>query len=85
MNSQGLVMNIEKETELRREKIQLQKELARLGLDKARKLIRSFNAPAPKAVDLLDEGEECFAKGDYTMALEFAVKCGDELKRIRES
>ena len=64
------------------EKVELQKDMARAGLDRARGMIMRFYAPAPGAVELLEKGEQCFAKGEYTRALEFAILCGDELDRI---
>jgi hypothetical protein len=66
-----------------KEKVELQKDLARIGLDKARKMIWSSYTPAPRAVEFLEKGEECFARGDYVRALEYAVLSGDEIDRTK--
>lgn len=71
--------------ELDWEKVEFLRQLARMGLDKAGRMVKAFYAPAPTAADFLEKGEECYAKSEYGKALEFAIKCGDELKRIRDS
>jgi hypothetical protein len=78
-------MKTEDGTELDREKVEFLRELARMGLDKATKMVKAFHEPAPTAAEFLEKGEEHYASGEYSKALEFAIMTGDELKRIRDS
>jgi hypothetical protein len=65
------------------EKAEIQREMAKTGLDTMRRRIEGHIAPAPNAVELLKKAEECYANGDYVRALELAIQSNDELNKSK--
>jgi hypothetical protein len=67
------------------ERVGLQQDMASKAINTVTGKLESFSAPAPAAEDLLRQSGEAYERGDYVVALELAIKGGDEFSKIKDS
>ena len=76
----ALAMQSEKETE----RASVQQEMASKAIATAERKLQGFKTPAPTITKLVADAKRAFEEGDYVLALDLAIRSGDELSKLRE-
>ena len=76
----ALAMQSEKETE----RASVQQEMASKAIATAVRKMEAYGAPAPHVASLVADAKRAFEEGDYVLALDLAIRTGDELSKLRE-
>jgi hypothetical protein len=76
----ALAMQSEKETE----RASVQQEMASKAIATAERKLQAFKSPAPPIQKLVADAKRAFEEGDYVLALDLAIRSGDELSKLRE-
>ena len=76
----ALAMQSEKETE----RASVQQEMASKAISTAERKLSSFKAQAPHVSSLVADAKRAFEEGDYVLALDLAIRSGDELAKLKE-